>query len=86
MDREAWQAAVHGVTGVGHCLTTKSLPCTYLNISVWYLDQFCGYSCHINVFFVLNFTGINLFSIYRKKVIGIKNLYKMVVIKGWSLI
>ena len=26
MDRGAWQAAVHGITGVGHELATKPLP------------------------------------------------------------
>ena len=31
MDREAWQATVHGVTRVGHDLATKPPPPPFLN-------------------------------------------------------
>ena len=32
MDREAWQATVHGVTRVGHHLVTKPPPPLFLNM------------------------------------------------------
>ena len=36
MDREAWQATVHGITGVGHNLATKPPQCFIYFLS-WFL-------------------------------------------------
>ena len=48
MDRGAWQAAVHGVTGVGHNLTTKPPP---TSSGYWWIMR-------LQINFILFFTSI----------------------------